>query len=864
MTSQNNKKGNMLQNIQYCVLIDGDFGRHELFSDIHPFTLNRLENEEQTMEFLNKTSDIHYHIYYNSEFPEIVEYYQVLKMFYHTNIFLHPSLTKTTNRYFDFTEILTKYKYNYFWIIHGTENNCEELVNFLQSNTNIQADISHYSWLENLGNASNRIEYLFKYKTNDQPTNAEVKCTSNTSEKESITLNVHRLEESPTETELIQNQKTTVIEKPNNITTAKKTTISCGFNDCKKVFATIDALKTHQTAKNHVTDETNISTLTPVITKKPNDVTTTQKTTISCGFHDCKKVFATTDALKTHQTAKNHITEETNISTLTPVITKKPNDVTAAQKTIIIENSNNVTTAQKTRTRTIEKPKDTTKGAKKKTIQCGFDGCKKVFATTDSLNAHQKAKKHRNKTTNTTTRTLNLDDFRDEFATIANLKSDETTNEYINDETDSSRSTSVIEESNITTDSKTTTMTFNSNDYRDVFAAINGLKSDETTSEYINDETDSSTSTSIIEEEKESNVTADSKMTTTMTFNLKAYRDDNLKSTKKQIMQCNFGNCNRSFTKLQKLKKHQVNTHPIPLRCLYTVECCNSNEIYLGKDNLESHVESQHASLLPSLRCPVVTCSHAKLFKTWEAKLTHDIRIHNSYLLACEVSAPTVASISTWDTSGPFTCSNKDCEQFYWEEESLKRHEAFEHRVDFQCPYSLECQQKRKKYVGRGVLLRHITTVHAPEFPEPTCFDPSCQFKLQNWNKIVYHLLEKHLDAIGLIKTTSPISSTSTKEKAKKCSYGNCNEIFRNRKSFLTHLILVHPHPLRCPYNSNCNKTPILGLPGLKQHIETDHSTQFIEPKCFHTKCQEEKHFSDWKTVLDHIVQMHFPDIKSN
>jgi len=172
MASKNNNNDDIPQNTKHCVLIDGDFGRHELFSNIHPYTLNRLGKlndtftfktyTEKALKLMNDASNIHYHICYNSFSVEIDEYYKILKMIYPQSVWLHSSINTTTDNTLQIKEVMSRHECDYIWIIHGIENHCEQLIERLKSNKNSNANISSYCWIENLKDGSNRIEYLVK------------------------------------------------------------------------------------------------------------------------------------------------------------------------------------------------------------------------------------------------------------------------------------------------------------------------------------------------------------------------------------------------------------------------------------------------------------------------------------------------------------------------------------------------------------------------------------------------------------------------------------------------------------------------------------------------------------------------------
>ncbi len=50
----------------------------------------------------------------------------------------------------------------------------------------------------------------------------------------------------------------------------------------------------------------------------------------------------------------------------------------------------------------------------------------------------------------------------------------------------------------------------------------------------------------------------------------------------------------------------------------------------------------------------------------------------------------------------------------------------------------------------------------------------------------------------------------------------------------------------------------------LERHITAEHSAQFSEPMCFNSKCQKHNHFQNWKTLMKHILEQHWLDIRLN
>ncbi|CAF5023438.1 unnamed protein product, partial [Rotaria sp. Silwood1] len=176
MALKSNKNDDYPQNTRHCVLIDGDFGRHELFSNIHPYTLNQSDklknvltfknNAEEAMKLMNDASNIHYHICYNSSSVEIDEYYKALKFRYPESIWLYSSIETKADKdnNGDSTEKLITAKAghecDFIWIIYGIENHYDKLIEHLKCTHYSKAKISSYCWLENLKDGSNRIEYL--------------------------------------------------------------------------------------------------------------------------------------------------------------------------------------------------------------------------------------------------------------------------------------------------------------------------------------------------------------------------------------------------------------------------------------------------------------------------------------------------------------------------------------------------------------------------------------------------------------------------------------------------------------------------------------------------------------------------------
>ena len=225
----------------------------------------------------------------------------------------------------------------------------------------------------------------------------------------------------------------------------------------------------------------------------------------------------------------------------------------------------------------------------------------------------------------------------------------------------------------------------------------------------------------------------------------------------------------------------------------------------------------------------------------------------------------------SWNLDGPYRCSYQHCKELFWDEKSLKHHETYQHFVPVTCPYISQCQRSTEKYTGLLNLRQHIIAIHAPLFSEPSCFHSDCQTEntkpFRSWPAVVRHIILEHQEAVGL----QPKSTTETTEKrlkSKKCAYNNCTLLFKSRQKFHDHLIACHPYPLRCPYNSQCNKSDsaenYLGLMKLEEHLKANRPEQHRSFLCFDSACQQEKQFQNWSSLVDHLVKEHWIDIKSN
>lgn len=165
-----------------------------------------------------------------------------------------------------------------------------------------------------------------------------------------------------------------------------------------------------------------------------------------------------------------------------------------------------------------------------------------------------------------------------------------------------------------------------------------------------------------------------------------------------------------------------------------------------------------------------------------------------------------------------------------------------------------------------------MLTKHAPHFSEPICFDSKCQVERKgspkSWLGILRHIATEHWQAIRMQPGLTRLPTLETQTKSKKCGYDGCELLFNSGKKFSGHLIKCHPYPLRCPYSPECNKTdPVenfAGLMELEVHIRTNHLHSHQNMMCFDRNCQQGKKFSNWNSVIDHIITEHWIDITLN
>ena len=232
---------------------------------------------------------------------------------------------------------------------------------------------------------------------------------------------------------------------------------------------------------------------------------------------------------------------------------------------------------------------------------------------------------------------------------------------------------------------------------------------------------------------------------------------------------------------------------------------------------------------------------------------------------------PTVEILSS-NLNDLHRCSDSNCGELHREEELLKQDETNEHRVSFMCPYTYECQNSRVRYVGLWSLYRHVVAKHASHFSEPRCFHSECHADdkkpFENWPTVLRHIISEHSQAVEIQTRSTTLPSKAEQTKSEKCPFDHCPLLFHSTNQFSHHLIKCHPYPLRCPYSPECNKADSAenykGVMELEEHIKTNHLEQYQNFMCFNSICQQKREFSNWHSVIDHIVIKHWMDIKSN
>ena len=96
---------------------------------------------------------------------------------------------------------------------------------------------------------------------------------------------------------------------------------------------------------------------------------------------------------------------------------------------------------------------------------------------------------------------------------------------------------------------------------------------------------------------------------------------------------CGMDGCKKKFANENSLNTHQLAKHAIPLRCLFSVACMNSNDKYLGMLDLTNHIVSQHVDSFTQRTCFLAECHSRKRAYEWRNLLQHMIERHTSYLL---------------------------------------------------------------------------------------------------------------------------------------------------------------------------------------------------------------------------------------
>ncbi|CAF0849728.1 unnamed protein product [Adineta steineri] len=489
-----------------------------------------------------------------------------------------------------------------------------------------------------------------------------------------------------------------------------------------------------------------------------------------------------------------------------------------------IEESNIEVTTTTTMMSTTEKPK---KSNRRQLIKCDVDNCKKQFKNADALRSHQLAKhptsqvvvQHEitKKISIQTSIQQKIHGYKNKHVDV-NVLPDHLSANYpvdpviTDDETSETSITEYYKETNNKINIKC-----NIDGCKKKFWNEDALYNHQSIM-HVSDQTDTDDEISSVSSSK---------------------NRENIITIRKH--ECGFENCTISCKKRRSLYIHIIERHSIPLQCPWSSNCKQSNKNYFGILLLQNHIISEHTDSTIQCKCPIPRCINSRNWEDWSTLLQHIILRHTENL---------------------FT-------QVYWDEIILKRHQAYEHPLPLLCPFGSECQQSTKKYFGIWKLREHVYSKHAPLYSQPVCFNSECQYNkpFVTWNHVLKHILHMHLEAVVLI-VNSNTSSTVKKDKVyKKCSYQNCNQPFKTRNTFQYHLATSRPYPLRCPYNSACNKLDndskhYLGLMELQRHIEVTHSVQFLVPMCFNHRCQQNKHYKELKPLMNHILQKHWLNIR--
>ena len=205
-------------------------------------------------------------------------------------------------------------------------------------------------------------------------------------------------------------------------------------------------------------------------------------------------------------------------------------------------------------------------------VKCDIDGCDKEFENETSLNAHKSAK--------------------------------HSSSETIGDENKSTTTKSKKKAK------KRVPCTFEGCDQ--LFKSIQALK-DHQSAKHITPQLSTSEKTTT---------------TTTTTCETKISR----RLRKKSQITCGFDDCKVSV-KITELAKHQIETHSVPLRCLFGAACMNSTEKYSGMRDLINHIAIQHADSYRKRVCVFAECQNGKGKYDWFGLLQHMVSKHANYLL---------------------------------------------------------------------------------------------------------------------------------------------------------------------------------------------------------------------------------------
>jgi hypothetical protein len=141
------------------------------------------------------------------------------------------------------------------------------------------------------------------------------------------------------------------------------------------------------------------------------------------------------------------------------------------------------------------------------------------------------------------------------------------------------------------------------------------------------------------------------------------------------------------------------------------------------------------------IQCDIDNCK--KQFKNEQALRDHQLAKH-----------PTNQSIINEVTIKPkeiiekpnLLCDFNGCQRSFRRFHLLQKHQIEMHPIPLRCPFSDECLNSNKKYLGTGALREHIVFQHACSFPRLICPIPTCRKRKHggDWSTVLQHILNAH------------------------------------------------------------------------------------------------------------------------